>query len=503
MANLKSAAYIQLPERFYQKLSATQLPNAQLLFWNASLAKQLQLNELSEEQKLGVFSGQTIPPGITPVAQAYAGHQFGSFTAQLGDGRARLLGDVENLSGELQEVHLKGSGVTPFSRRGDGLATLSSVLRELMVSEGMHSLGIPTSRTLAVIKTGEIVQRESELPGGVLVRVAASHVRIGTFEYFAARRDVEALRTLANFVIVRHYPHLVNPTDKSATEKYVLLFEQIMQKQIKLICQWMRVGFIHGVMNTDNTFVSGETLDYGPCAFMEAYDPLMVLSSIDHGGRYAYARQPQILHWNLQSLAYCLALIINNPANSNAQEIQLPESLVNRLENFDSQFTLQWQKVMGEKIGLRISSQEDLTLLNGYFDLLQKHKMDFTLGFRQLNNQLAKPGTNESTVLQNNSLFFEHVDVQGWLTQWKQRITQQDKTNHELTKSMDAANPLFIPRNHLVEKAIGKVVESGDLSLVEELLGVWRNPYEFHSGKQAWSLPATENEKVTATFCGT
>ena len=380
--NLQAAAYIHLPERFYQKLPATELHKTQLLYWNSLLAQDLQLRDISDDQKLGIFSGQTIPTSTTPVALVYAGHQFGHFSPQLGDGRARLIGDVQDRWGALREIHLKGSGPTAFSRRGDGHATLSSVLRELLVSEGMYFLGVPTARTLAVMTTGETVRRESEQPGGLLVRVAASHVRVGTFEYFAARRDVEGLKALANFVIDRHFL----PSSESPN-KYVKLFESIVQKQIQLICQWMRVGFIHGVMNTDNTAVSGETIDYGPCAYMESYDPLMVYSSIDQNGRYAYSRQPQILKWNLQNLAYCFALLIEEKINE--QEPTLPEGIVQSLENFDKEYSSQWQKMMGEKIGIKLTSADDLVLLQKYLELLQKHKMDFTLGFRLLDQQFA------------------------------------------------------------------------------------------------------------------
>lgn len=481
--SINAAAYIQLPERFYQKLSATELPHTQLLYWNSLLANDLQLNGLSDEQKLRIFSGQDV--SLPAVAQAYAGHQFGYFSSQLGDGRARLIGDVQNREGKLFEVHLKGSGATAFSRRGDGFATLSSVLRELLVSEGMFGLGVPTSRTLAVMTTGEKVQRETEQPGGLLVRVAASHVRVGTFEYFASRRDVVALRALADFVIERHEPQLKNSTDK-----YEQLFAQIVQKQIQLICQWMRIGFIHGVMNTDNTFVSGETLDYGPCAFMEAYDPLAVFSSIDQRGRYAYARQPQILHWNLQNLAYCLGLLIDG------KELTLPPPFITVLENFDQDFTSQWQKVMGEKIGINASAQEDTSLIRDYFDLLHKHQMDFTLGFRNLSEQLKSEEPKQGS-------FFEQADVGDWLKRWKQRLAQETKTNLAVAQSMDAVNPLYIPRNHLVEKAINKMVQERDLSLVKELVQVWQTPYDVQEGKEMWERPATDAEKVTATFCGT
>ncbi len=456
-------SYSKLPEKFYEKLDAVDFSQYRILHWNDSLA-----------QELGVTERLFHSP--VQLAQAYAGHQFGHFVPQLGDGRARLVGEFKDPQGQLHEVHLKGSGPTQFSRRGDGLATLGAVLRELIVSEGMHFLKIPTTRTLAVLGTGKRVQREAEHPGAIQVRVAKSHVRVGTFEYFAARGDTQAIQMLADTMIARLYPQVA-----SEKNKYIAFFESVVERQIQLVARWLQVGFIHGVMNTDNTTISGESIDYGPCAFMEEYDPLMVYSSIDHQGRYAYARQPQIIKWNLTVLGYCLL-----PLFAESQE-SATSIMENAIAKFESNFEKAWLSNMAQKLGIEDVKSEDVLLVEEFLMLLQKYKIDFTLGFRNLNQQ------GES----------KENDFKDWSTKWKLRILENKRTLEQTRISMDSVNPVLIPRNHLVEAAINAASQANNFVPLERLLAALKIPFADLAEFADLQKPAKPEERVSATFCGT
>ncbi len=455
--------YADFPETFFEKLDAVEFSQNPILHWNEALAKELGMTD-----RLFYSSVQ--------VAQAYAGHQFGHFVPQLGDGRARLVGEFQDSQGRLFEVHLKGSGPTKFSRRGDGLATLDAVLRELLVSEDMHALGIPTTRTLAVLGTGKKVIRENEHPGAIQVRIAKSHVRVGTFEYFASRGNTAAIKILADEMLERLFPQLTIEANV-----YLALFEAVMEKQIQLVCRWLQVGFIHGVMNTDNTLISGETIDYGPCAFMEEYDPLKVFSSIDHQGRYAYARQPQIIKWNLTVLGQCLLPLFSESQDEATQILQ------RTLANFEDQFDAKWLSGMGRKLGLEEAKSSDAVLIQDFLSLLQKYEMDFTLGFRNLSEQIEH----------------KEKDLKEWSIRWKSRIGENKKTLQQTLNDLNFTNPLFIPRNHLVEAAIKAAAQKNNFAPVERLLAAFKNPFQNSTDFVDLQLPAKPEERVQATFCGT
>jgi uncharacterized protein YdiU (UPF0061 family) len=488
MKTVLTNSYSHLPERFYEKISQLPSFHPKLLAWNQGLAEEFSQfqNALSDDEERALFfSGQKVPSEMCLLAQAYSGHQFGHFSPQLGDGRALLLGEVTDSMGQRKDIHLKGSGPTRFSRRGDGMATLNSVIREYVVSEGMYRLGVPSSRSLAVIATGETVFREQPLPGAILVRVAASHVRVGTFEYFAARGDAEAVKLLADFVIGRHYP-----LAQQQKNPYAYLLEQIVDKQARLISHWLRLGFIHGVMNTDNMFVSGETLDFGPCAFLEAYDPLKVYSSIDHRGRYAYARQPEIAQWNLNCLAYCLLPLLD--VNKEFAQ-KLAEDII---ASFEERFQSYWLNDFGAKIGI-LATTQDVPLIQEYLQLLHQYEADFTLGFRYLAEQVAE---NNS---QNMGSFFEKPEVANWLKKWRFRLKSEEVSEEAIQKKMNSVNPLFIPRNHRVEQVIQEAVINKNFSLMNTMIDVLSAPYTQNETCADWAAPAKPEEQVQETFCGT
>lgn len=492
--NLRPSSYLKLPESFYEKLGPTFVKTPQLLYWNTAHAKELGIDEngVSIEEKVQIFSGKKILPGTTPIAQAYAGHQFGHFSPQLGDGRARLLGEIVDSKQSVHEVHLKGSGPTKFSRRGDGLATLDSTLREVMVSEAMSALGVPTTRSLAVIGTGEIVFREREFPGAILVRTGASHIRVGTFEYFAARGDLEALQLLTTKVIRQnHIPR------EEGVSPAIQMYEYILQRQSNLVAHWMRLGFIHGVMNTDNTAISGETLDYGPCAFMEAYNPLQVYSSIDHRGRYAYSQQPIVLQWNLGILGYCLLPLF-------ASEKQVAEKILEqKLSEFARAYQKQWLQFMGEKMGLNKATEQDQKLLEDYLELLHKFEVDFTLGFRHLRFQLSDTEKSHGTNRTVTEPFFHQRETKDWLSRWRALLQTQGDDKQKTAQTMDCKNPIIIPRNHQVEKAIRAASDHKDFAPMERLLKALRNPFDEIEEFVDLQNPAQPGEQIRETFCGT
>jgi uncharacterized protein YdiU (UPF0061 family) len=429
-----------------------------------------------------------VPEEAEPIAIAYAGHQFGNFVPQLGDGRAILLGEVLDRNGVRRDIQLKGSGPTPFSRRGDGRAALGPVLREYVVSEAMAALGIPTTRALAAVTTGETVIREELLPGAVLTRVASSHIRVGTFQFFAARGDVEGLRVLADHVIARHYPDAADGEDP-----YRALLERIVARQADLVAQWLLVGFIHGVMNTDNMSVAGETIDYGPCAFMDAYDPATVFSSIDQGGRYAYGNQPRIALWNLTRLAEALLPLLadeQEAAIAHAQEV---------LGAFAPRFESAYHAGLRRKLGLATERDGDAALAGDLLTLMTENQADFTLTFRHLADAVAAPEGDEAV----RNLFVNPQAYDGWAARWRERLAQEPQDPAERRTAMRAVNPAFIPRNHRVEAMIQAAVQRDDFAPFEELLRVVSRPYEDQPEFARYAAPPEPHERVRATFCGT
>lgn len=482
-------SYAGLPQRFFAAQAPTQVAEPWLIKLNEPLATELGLDvEALRRDGAAIFSGNLVPEGAQPLAMAYAGHQFGGFSPQLGDGRAILLGEVIDRSGRRFDIQLKGAGPTPFSRRGDGRAAIGPVLREYIVSEAMFALGIPATRALAAVTTGEPVYREEVLPGAVFTRVAASHIRVGTFQYFAARGDSEGVRALADYVIDRHYPAL-----KDADNPYLSLFEAVSERQAALIARWLHVGFIHGVMNTDNMTVSGETIDFGPCAFMDAYDPATVFSSIDQHGRYAYANQPGIGQWNLARLGETLLPQIDEE----------PDGAVDKangvIRAYGERFQAHWLAGMLGKIGLAGEEDGDLELVQALLSLMQAQSADFTLTFRRLSDlagdEAAEPAFAAS--------FREAEASRTWLSQWRERLSRDPQTAGERAAAMRSVNPAFIPRNHRVEQAIEAAVENGDFSLFEALLSVLARPYEDQPDFAPYSEPPKPHERVLATFCGT
>jgi uncharacterized protein YdiU (UPF0061 family) len=478
-------SYARLPERLFARLAPTPVRAPRLLRLNRALAAELGLDPdwLASPAGLAMLAGNAMPPGAEPIAQAYAGHQFGHFTPSLGDGRAILVGEVVTPGGARRDIQLKGSGPTPFSRRGDGRAAVGPVLREYLVSEAMAAFGIPTTRALAAVATGEHVLREDALPGAVLARVAASHLRVGTFQYFAARRDTDALRALADHAIARH-----DPAAAMAANPALALFEGVVARQAALVARWMLVGFIHGVMNTDNCTISGETIDYGPCAFMDAYHPETVFSSIDHGGRYAFANQPAIAHWNLARLAEALLPLLA------AEEEAALDLARAALAGFAPAFGAAWRAGLLGKIGIRAEQDGDESLVQDLFARMADQGADFTLTFRRLAD--AAEGRPEGA----RALFADPAAFDGWVAGWLARLGREPGTP---AATMRAVNPAVIPRNHLVEEALVAATERDDLAPFEALLAEVGRPFDERPAGDRFTLPPREEERVRATFCGT
>jgi len=481
-------SYAALPARFFARTQPTTVADPRLVVFNRQLASDIGLDAaLIERDAATVFSGNQLPDDSIPIAMAYAGHQFGSFVRQLGDGRAILLGELRGGDGVLYDVQLKGSGLTPYSRDGDGRAVLGPMLREYVISEAMHALGIPTTRSLAVVATGEEVFRGGALPGAVLTRVAASHIRVGTFQYFAARGDRDAVRELLDYVIARHYPQALD-TDVPA----LAVLETVAQRQLALIVDWMLVGFIHGVMNTDNMAISGETIDYGPCAFMDEYHPNTVFSSIDRGGRYAYANQPAIAQWNLARFAETLLPLIDSDPD---RAVGLATDV---LQPFIAQFDARFIDGLRRKIGLCSTMDGDAELIKRLLAAMQAAEADFTLTFRAL--ALAAEGsTHESTL---TGLFGDRSDMQDWLRDWRQRLEHDPQTPEQRASNMRRVNPAFIPRNHRVEAALTAATQ-GELAPFDRLLAILQRPYDEQPEAAEYSQPPGPTERVLATFCGT
>jgi serine/tyrosine/threonine adenylyltransferase len=482
--------YAALPANFFARVAPTPVAAPRLIKLNRPLALQLGLDPdlLSSPEGAEILAGKTGPAGADPIAMAYAGHQFGHFVPQLGDGRAILLGEVIDKDGIRRDIQLKGSGPTPFSRRGDGRAALGPVLREYIVSEAMFALGIPTTRSLAAVMSGESVMRETALPGAVLTRVAASHVRVGTFQYFAARGDTDGVRRLADHVITRHYPQPAN-----AERPYHALLEGVVARQAELVARWLLVGFIHGVMNTDNTSISGETIDYGPCAFMDHYDPAQVFSSIDEMGRYAYANQPRIALWNLTRLAECLL-----PLFSDDQENAIAEAQ-GLLGAFPQKFSAAYQAGLRNKIGLFTVREADEALVQDLLDAMAKNQADFTLTFRRLGEAALDPAGDAKV----RALFAEPAAFDEWAARWRQRAGEEPQTPAERQAAMRAVNPAFIPRNHRVEAVIQAAMVNDDYAPFAELLAVLSKPYQDQPEFAAYTEPPQPDQRVLQTFCGT
>ena len=460
---------------------AEKVPEPRLLVLDEQLATELGLDPtwLRSPDGLGLLTGNRPPAGATPVAQAYAGHQFGSYNPRLGDGRALLLGEVRDPAGRLHDLHLKGSGPTPFSRGGDGLAAVGPMLREYVISAAMHALGIPTTRSLAVVATGRGVQRETLLPGALLARVASSHLRVGTFQYARARGDVDVLRRLADAAIERHHP-----AARQADNPYLALFTAVVEAQASLLARWMLVGFVHGVMNTDNMTISGETIDYGPCAFLDAFDAAAVFSSIDHGGRYAYGRQPVVAEWNLARLAEALLPLI---AEEQTEAITGAEEA---LAAFRTRYSAAWTDGMRTKLGLAASTGEETagTLLDEFVALMQAERVDHTSFFRDL----ARAARGEPDPLLAQVSDRSRLDA--WLERWREQSPDAE--------AMDRVNPIYVPRNHLVEDALDAATFE-DLEPLMRLLEVLTDPYTERSGLERYAEPAPADFGPYRTFCGT
>ena len=476
-------------EGFYARWNGETVPKPRIVHLNRELAAELSLDAdaLASETGAAVLSGSEAAEGATPLAQAYAGHQFGSFSPQLGDGRALLIGELIDRDGVRRDLQLKGSGRTPFSRGGDGKAVLGPVLREYLLGEAMHALGVPTTRALAAVTTGEQIMRQQGLePGAVLARVASSHIRVGTFEFFSARGETDKVRRLADYSIRRHFPDLTDSSDP-----YLELFREVRDRQASLVAQWMAVGFVHGVMNTDNVALSGETIDYGPCAFIDGYDPGAVFSSIDHGGRYAFGNQPAIAQWNLARFAETLLPLIT--ADDTKQAVQVATT---ELEAFQPIYQDFWLKGMSAKLGLPGEEVGDLELVNELHEIMGVQDVDFTLLFRRLGSAALGDPTEA------RALFTDPTAFDIWFGRWRARTSGEEGSDLRQARAMDKLNPIYIPRNHKVQEALDAAT-GGDLEPFRLLLSVLERPFERRAGLQEYEVGAPEDFGPYRTFCGT
>tara|TARA_B100000035_G_scaffold210757_1_gene180374 strand:- start:1666 stop:3114 length:1449 start_codon:yes stop_codon:yes gene_type:complete len=472
--------YSRLPDSFKENIGPVPVKNPELIMLNKDLAKELNLDfsGLDNKEISKLFSGNSLPPGSKSIAQAYAGHQFGHFT-MLGDGRAVLIGEHLSKKNDRYDIQFKGSGKTAFSRNGDGRAALGPMLREYIISEAMNSLNIPSTRSLAVVKTGEEVIRETSLHGAILTRVALSHIRVGTFQYIAARQKRNELEMLLNYVIKRHFPNIENSKNKS-----IDLLKAVLDKQVDLVVNWMRVGFIHGVMNTDNMSISGETIDYGPCAFMDIYDPKTVFSSIDKMGRYAYCNQPVITKWNLSRFAECLLPLIDKDQN---KSIDLATEIIN---SFEKKYEEKWLNMMRDKLGIFGIDNNDKSLIIDLLTWMHQKKMDYTNTFCHLMNFEIE-----------NSKNFENPDFQDWKKRWQNRLLKNNNTPKKYLELMKSVNPFVIPRNHKVEEALNEA-NQGNLKPVDLLLTILKKPYGEQKNIIEYQKPLINNHNYQ-TFCGT
>jgi uncharacterized protein YdiU (UPF0061 family) len=475
-------SYAQLPGSMYTRINLNPVQSPKLMILNEKLATSLGLNAeaLRSHEGVAELAGNEVPDGGQPLAQAYAGHQFGHLNL-LGDGRALLLGEQITPQGERVDIQLKGSGRTPYSRGGDGRAGVGPMLREYMISEAMHALGIPTTRSLAVVSTGEPVYRETELSGAILTRIAASHIRVGTFQYAAGWGKIEDVQALADYTLQRHYPDI-----EVDEHRYLHLLQEVIKRQAKLIAQWQLVGFIHGVMNTDNMAISGETIDYGPCAFMDVYNPATVFSSIDRHGRYAYANQPYIAAWNLARFAETLLPLLHEDGN---QAIKLAEDAISQ---FSKLYEQQWLAGMRSKLGLFNEEEQDGLLIEGLLNLMQQYEADYTNTFRALTLGKQLEG----------SILFETTEFAKWHEQWRARLSKQEPSTASAEQLMRSSNPAVIPRNHRVEEALEAAVNEGDLSVMERLNAALSNPFAYAMDHDEYTA-ATRSTRPYVTYCGT
>ncbi len=485
--------YARLPGRFYARIAPTMVREPKIVKVNHSLAELIGLGQelLDSPNGAEMLGGNRVPEGADAIALAYAGHQFGGFVQQLGDGRAILLGEIIGSDGGRRDIQLKGAGRTPFSRGGDGRAALGPVLREYIMSEAMAALGVPTTRALAAVTTGEVVVREEPLPGAVLTRVAASHLRVGTFEYFAARDDREALRILTEYALARHFPLEANRNSDGQNDALRLL-DCVVDAQACLVARWLGIGFVHGVMNTDNTSISGETIDYGPCAFLDEYDPEKKFSSIDHSGRYAFGNQPRIALWNLARFAETLLPLI-------AEDVEQAAGLATkRLERFSSLFDAAYARVLGDKLGFVIQSDDKRALAADILERLAASHVNFTVFFRAICHAAEDTSADEQIA----SLFDQPAAFHSWAKSWRQTLLQEDTTPKARARAMRRVNPAFIPRNHRVEQAI-VAAQGGDFEPFEKLVRVLARPYDEQPEFAHLAEPPLPEERVLATFCGT
>ncbi|MEQ1581708.1 MAG: protein adenylyltransferase SelO [Steroidobacteraceae bacterium] len=486
---LLQSSFAQLPDSVFERVNPTPVARPVLIRVNEALAAELQLPLAGQDSETlaSLFAGNVLAAGSVPIAMGYAGHQFGGFVPQLGDGRAILLGEAQARDGTRYDIQLKGSGRTRFSRRGDGRAALGPVLREYLVSEAMHALGIPTTRALAAVTTGETVLREVPLPGAIVTRVAKSHVRVGTFEFAATLPDGKPLRALTDHVIERLYP-----SASAEASPALSLLRAVVERQASLVAQWMHVGFIHGVMNTDNMALSGETIDFGPCAFVDAYDPATVFSAIDSQGRYAFANQPPIAQWNLARLAEALLPLLDPDPE---RAVSLAEDM---LSHFATCFRARWVEGLRAKLGLTRAEEGDLALAEGFLALLHQQHVDFTLAFRRLCDAADEPVANSV-----RELFLDPGVFDAWSVGWRRRLGVEAVPARERAQAMRRVNPLYIPRNHLVEQVIAAGVEQGNFAPFGELLDVLSRPFEEQRGRERFALPPQPDQVVFRTYCGT
>lgn len=480
-------SFVRSLDGFFAPCKAEPSTSPKLLQLNQALAEELGLDPiaLNSEAGLAIFSGNALPQDSNPIAQAYAGHQFGYFAPQLGDGRALLLGEVIDTRQQRRDIQLKGSGRTPFSRGGDGKAAIGPVLREYLIGEAMHALGIPTTRALAAVTTGDEVYRETRLPGAILTRVAASHIRVGTFQFGAAHREAEQVKALADYAIMRHYPETAN-----AEIPYLAFFEAVANAQAALVARWMNIGFIHGVMNTDNMTISGETIDYGPCAFMDTYARDTVFSSIDRMGRYAYANQPEILPWNLTRFAETLVPFVDSDKD------RAIELLTEKIHQIKPLYEAYWLAGMRAKIGLSTEDPSDQKLINELLRVMEQEQADFTLVFRRLSQTLR----GDSDAARN--LFEDPTAFDDWKQRWRKRLDQDGVANEITAQTMDQVNPIYIPRNHKVEEALTAASQK-DMKPFSDLLSVLNRPFDEVAGREAYAEPAPVSGIPYQTFCGT
>ncbi len=471
-------SYARLPPHFFQRVDPTPVAEPRLIEVNRALAEELGID--ADRLTAAMLGGNEVPFGAEPLAMAYAGHQFGYFVPQLGDGRAILLGEVIDRNGLRRDIQLKGSGLTAFSRRGDGRAALGPVLREYLVGEAMAAFGIPTTRALAAVTTGQPVLREMPLPGAVLTRVASSHLRVGSFQFFAAREDKEGLKALADYAIARHYPEAAQ-----ADKPYRAFLQMVVERQAALIAQWQRVGFIHGVMNTDNCSIAGETIDFGPCAFMDGFDPNKVFSSIDEGGRYAYNNQPRMAQWNLFRLAECLLPLLADTEEDSVAEAELA------LERYKTAFEEAYLAALRGKLGLLTAQPDDMELAQDFLKLMATEQADFTITFRRLGDETLR------------HLFADKAVIDDWLTRWSLRLAQEPDRDEERRAVMRRANPAVIPRNHRIEAVIRAAVDNEDFAPFREMLAALKDPSDDHPEFALYQQPPRSEELVLRTFCGT